>query len=126
MKSDRLKEICTEVLPTASMRDIRPGWTILAYELAMIVRGWFISAVREERRKKDPKQFQRKALEDLSGEELTSETHRVLGWAPKDCISKKKYKSEEQKLLLEAMGVLEKDVDDEFTRSKYDHGRPPS
>ena len=102
------------------MRDIRPCWTILAHELAMIVRDWFIAAVREERRKKDPKQFERAIIVNLSGEALTSETHRVLGFGITDCIAKEKYKTAGQKQLLESMGCLEKDVDNAFTRSKYD------
>ena len=81
MYSDKLRDICTVTpkLPTKPMQEIRQGWVIMAWELGMIVRQWLIDAVRHERMKISPKQFQRATKVSLTGEELTSETHRVMG-----------------------------------------------
>lgn len=46
-------ELFARRLPDGPLKEIRQGWVVLAWELGMILRGWLIDSVRNERRKKD-------------------------------------------------------------------------
>lgn len=95
-----------------------------ASELGSIFRNWLIDAVRNERRKKDPLLFQRSDAVNLSGEALISEMQRLVGWAVRSCrdkVSPDDHNSQYYQLL-KSMVCYEKDVDDDYVRTKLDLG----
>ena len=81
---------------------------------------WLTDAVWNERRRKNPEQFQLGAKVNLSDEDLTSETNRVMGWAVKDCCDQIADPKSSDRLLLEQMICLEKDVSEDYMRERYD------
>ena len=120
LTSDKFERICLAMLPTERMKQCKAGWSILGHTLGEICNRWIVEAVRNERRMADPKLFQRSALVSLSGEELKSETHRVLTWALKSVRDKEKEESSARFLLLSTMLCQEKDVGDEYISTRYD------
>ena len=79
--SDEFKLICSTMLPAKRMQTLKAMWPILGRALGNILYKCLIDTVCNERRKRDPKIFQRQGYASLTGEELKSETDRVMGWA---------------------------------------------
>lgn len=121
MYSPDLESICMTKLPTEAMRSVRAGWVILTEELAAILRKWLRQTVRSERQKKDPELFHRTTIVNMSDEALTSEVHRVFGWAIRNCRDGKRFDSKSaEHRLLDSMVCLEKDADEEFIAKRVD------
>ena len=81
--SDNFECICSAMFHTKATQTIKTDWPILVLGnvLGEIYSKWLIDAVRNEIRKKYQKLFQKSLYFNLSGEELKSETNRVMGWA---------------------------------------------
>jgi tmRNA-binding protein len=78
-------------LPDGPLKEIRQGWVVLAWELGMILRGWMIDSVRNERRKKDLRKYKLKLslreielLRNAAGDGgLTLISDPFMSWAMK-------------------------------------------
>ena len=86
--------------------------------VADILRGWFINAVCNERRKKSHELYQRWLYANLTPEELKSETHRVMWWAIKSARDSQKDEELNKYTLYDDMP--RQDVYNEYIARRYD------
>ena len=120
--SEKLRNLCSMILPTTSMKEIKPGYTILADMLGELCRKWLLVALESERKRRDPQLFARRISPHLGEDELKSEVNRLVAWAIRSVRDKQTDKTSSKHQLLASMVSLEKDVDDVYLEDRCDLG----
>ena len=118
--SDDFRLICSTMLPTKQMQRNKPAWPILGRVLGNIFSKWLIDAVRNKQRSRDPELFKIRDYARVTNEELKSETNWVMSWAMWSAQITVKDVDSDKYRLLSMMFCQEKDVDEEYIKTRYD------